>query len=72
MARLKRVSRRVVWVNPLRASPGYEPVARGMAAALPFVDDFVDGHSLASLEALVAIIAGEGDRRRSADQSVAR
>jgi uncharacterized protein with von Willebrand factor type A (vWA) domain len=43
-----------------------------MAAALPFVDDFVDGHSLASLEALVAIIAGEGDRRRSADQSVAR
>jgi uncharacterized protein with von Willebrand factor type A (vWA) domain len=66
MARLRRVARRIVWVNPLRASPGYEPVARGMAAALPFVDDFVDGHSLAALEALVAVVAGDTDRRRPA------
>jgi uncharacterized protein with von Willebrand factor type A (vWA) domain len=58
MERLGRVAHRVVWVNPLRASPGYEPIARGMAAALPFVDDFVDGHSLASLEALVDVVAG--------------
>ena len=58
MARLSRVARRIVWVNPLRATPGYAPVARGMAAALPFVDDFVDGHSLASLEALVDVVAG--------------
>ena len=65
MARLHRVARRVVWVNPLRASPGYEPVARGMAAALPFVDDFVDGHSLASLEALIAVVAGDRERQRS-------
>jgi uncharacterized protein with von Willebrand factor type A (vWA) domain len=64
MGRLRRVARRVVWVNPLRASPGYQPVARGMAAALPFVDDFVDGHSLASLEALVAVVAGERGRRQ--------
>jgi len=57
MARLGRLAHRVVWVNPLRASPGYEPLARGMAAALPYVDDFVDGHSIASLEELAAIVA---------------
>jgi hypothetical protein len=65
MGRLARVARRIVWVNPLRASPGYEPVARGMAAALPFVDEFVDGHTLASLEELVGVIAGESDRLHS-------
>jgi len=59
MARLRRVAHRVVWANPLRATPGYEPLARGMAAALPYVDDFVDGHSLASLERLVELLAGE-------------
>jgi uncharacterized protein with von Willebrand factor type A (vWA) domain len=59
MQRLRRVAHRIVWVNPLRASAGYEPLARGMAAALPYVDDFVDGHSIASLEALVEVIAGE-------------
>jgi len=54
MARLRRVAHRVVWVNPLKATEGYEPLARGMAAALPYVDDFVEGHSLAALEALAA------------------
>ena len=57
MARLSRVAHRVVWVNPLRASPGYEPIARGMAAALPYVDDFVDGHSFDALEDLAAVLA---------------
>jgi uncharacterized protein with von Willebrand factor type A (vWA) domain len=52
MARLARVAHRIVWVNPLKASPGYEPLAAGMAAALPYVDDFVEGHSLGSLESL--------------------
>lgn len=56
MARLRRVVHRLVWVNPLKASPGYAPLARGMAAALPHVDDFVEGHSLASLEALARIV----------------
>jgi uncharacterized protein with von Willebrand factor type A (vWA) domain len=60
MARLQRVSHRVVWVNPLKAAPGYAPLARGMAAALPYVDDFVEGHSLASLEQLAAVVAGSG------------
>ena len=57
MARLARVAFRIVWVNPLKASEGYEPLARGMAAALPHVDRFVEGHSLASLDDLVEVIA---------------
>jgi uncharacterized protein with von Willebrand factor type A (vWA) domain len=57
MRRLHRVAHRVVWVNPLKASPEYEPLARGMAAALPYVDDFVEGHSMASLEELAEVVA---------------
>lgn len=57
MARLSRRAHRVVWVNPLRASDGYEPAAAGMAAALPHVDDFVDGHSLAALQDLIELVA---------------
>jgi uncharacterized protein len=57
VARLHRVAHRVVWVNPLKATPGYAPLARGMAAALPHVDEFVEGHSVASLEALAEVIA---------------
>jgi uncharacterized protein len=56
MARLRRVARRIVWVNPLKASEGYAPLARGMAAALPYVDDFVEGHSLTALEDLAAVV----------------
>jgi hypothetical protein len=54
MARLSRLAYRVVWLNPLLENPAYEPLARGMKAALPFVDDFRSGHNLASLEALAA------------------
>lgn len=60
MARLARVARRVVWVNPLKASPGYAPLARGMASALPYVDQFVEGHSVSSLEHLAELIGGRG------------
>lgn len=56
MQRLGRVAHRVVWVNPLKVSPGYAPLARGMAAALPHVDDFVEGHSLEALEHLARVI----------------
>jgi uncharacterized protein with von Willebrand factor type A (vWA) domain len=52
MARLSRLAHRVVWLNPLQESPEYEPLARGMAAALPYVDVFASGHNLASLEEL--------------------
>ena len=52
MARLRRLVHRIVWVNPLKGSPRYEPLARGMAAALPSVDVFLPGHNLESLEEL--------------------
>ena len=57
MARLSRLAHRVVWLNPLQEDPAYEPLARGMKAALPYVDLFASGHSLASLEELGAALA---------------
>jgi uncharacterized protein with von Willebrand factor type A (vWA) domain len=63
MARLRRVAHRIVWVNPLKASPGYAPLARGMAAALPYVDEFVEGHSLAALEQVAELVAGRRGKR---------
>ena len=57
MQRLQRVAYRTVWVNPLKASPGYAPLAAGMAAALPYVDEFVEGHSLDSLQKLAEVIS---------------
>jgi parallel beta-helix repeat protein len=57
MRRLQRLAHRVVWLNPLKASPEYEPLARGMAAALPYVDVFATGHNLTSLEAIADVIA---------------
>jgi hypothetical protein len=57
MSRLARVAYKIVWVNPLKASPGYAPLAQGMAAALPYVDDFVEGHTLAALEELTEVIS---------------
>lgn len=57
MARLGRLAHRLVWVNPLKGSPRYQPLARGMAAALPHVDSFVAGHNLQSLEALCEVLA---------------
>jgi len=56
MARLHKVAHRVVWVNPLKVTPGYAPLAKGMAAALPFVDEFLEGHSLGSLETLAEVV----------------
>ncbi len=52
MARLQRSCHRLIWLNPLLGSPDYQPLTRGMQAALPFVDDFLPVHNLASLEAL--------------------
>ena len=56
MARLRRLAHRVVWVNPLKGSPRYEPLARGMSAALPSVDVFLSGHNLESLETLGSVL----------------
>ena len=56
MRRLQRLAYRVVWVNPRAASPAYEPLVAGMSAALPHVDVFVSGHSLAALDEVVTAI----------------
>jgi uncharacterized protein with von Willebrand factor type A (vWA) domain len=50
MARLARLAHRVVWLNPHKRDPRYEPLARGMHAALPSIDVFAAGDSLAALE----------------------
>lgn len=63
-ARLHRHAHRVVWANPHKAQPGYEPLTAGMAAALPHVDDFVEGHSLAAFECLAGMLS-TGDTRRA-------
>jgi uncharacterized protein with von Willebrand factor type A (vWA) domain len=57
MARLHRAAYAVVWVNPVKGSPDYQPLAAGMRAALPHIDRFVPGHNLASLEALGGLLA---------------
>ena len=65
MARLARQAYAVVWVNPLKGNPEYQPLAGGMRAALPFVDRFLPGHNLRSLEELGAVLAGI-ERRHAA------
>ncbi|HET6531478.1 MAG TPA: VWA domain-containing protein [Actinoplanes sp.] len=57
MARLHRLAHRVVWVNPHRGKPGFAPLAAGLVAALPHVDDFVSGHSLAAYEELAIVLS---------------
>ena len=56
MSRLSRISHQIIWMNPLKVSPGYEPLAQGMAAALPFIDQFIEGHSLESLNELAELL----------------
>jgi uncharacterized protein len=56
LARLRRCAHRVVWLNPLAADPRYEPLTRGMQAALPHLDRLLAGNSIASLEALADLM----------------
>jgi len=65
MARLARAAYAVVWVNPLKGNPDYQPLAGGMRAALPYIDRFLSGHNLRSLEELAAVLAGI-ERRHAA------
>jgi uncharacterized protein len=65
MARLARQAYTVVWMNPLKGHPKYEPLAAGMRAALPHVDRFLPGHNLASLERLGEVLMGI-ERRHAA------
>jgi uncharacterized protein with von Willebrand factor type A (vWA) domain len=58
MQRLRRLAHRIVWVNPRKASRDFAPLAGGMAAALPFCDAFLSGHSLGAMSAVAEAIAG--------------
>jgi uncharacterized protein len=53
---LRRLAHRVVWVNPHVGKDGYAPVQGGIVAALPFLDDLLAGHSLATLERLLEVV----------------
>ena len=57
MERMHRLAHRVVWVNPHKGVPGFQPIQVGMVTALPHVDDFVAGHSLAAFEEVLGVIA---------------
>lgn len=57
MARMRRIAHRVIWVNPHRGKVGYEPLQGGVVAALPYCDDFLAGHSLATFAELTEAIA---------------
>ena len=71
MERLSRLAYRIVWVNPRAAAAGFAPRAGGMAAALPYCDALVSGHSLAALDEVVEAIGGEARRRRGAPAAAA-
>jgi uncharacterized protein len=64
VARLSRLSHRLIWANPRAGHEGFTPTAAGMAAALPHCDQLVEGHSLAALERLARVVAGATERQR--------
>jgi uncharacterized protein with von Willebrand factor type A (vWA) domain len=57
IAHLQRMSFRLVWLNPLLGLPGYRPLTRGMAAALPYIDDFLPANNLDSLRTLAGLLS---------------
>ncbi len=63
IARLQRSCYRLMWVNPLLGSRGYEPLARGMQTSLPYIDDFLPARNLVSLERLADHILSTSGRR---------
>lgn len=68
VARLQRTCYRLIWLNPLLGSQRYEPLTRGLQTALPYVDDFLPVHNLASLEELaehLAQLKGQRERQRT-------
>ncbi|HQX63699.1 MAG TPA: VWA domain-containing protein, partial [Thermomicrobiales bacterium] len=63
MMRLQRSCYRMIWLNPLLGSPRYQPLTRGMQAALPYIDDFLPVHNLESLELLAEHLSNIGEYR---------
>ena len=68
-ARLRRNCHRLVWLNPLAGTAGYQPLAAGMRAAFPYIDDFLAAGTVASLERLGEVLAGAraADVRRGSE-----
>ena len=62
LGRLRRMAHRLIWLNPLKGTEGYQPITRGMATALPLVDDFLAAHSIDALDELGRLL-GSLDRR---------
>jgi hypothetical protein len=71
IARLQRSSRRLIWLNPLLGSPDYQPLTRGIQAALPHIDDFLPVHNLDSLQALARHLGTLDEHRPERRQAVA-
>jgi len=65
LVHLRRSAYRLIWLNPLLGSEGYEPLTRGMAAAVPLCDDFLAAHNLQALEDLGRLLAGLDGRKRN-------
>jgi uncharacterized protein with von Willebrand factor type A (vWA) domain len=61
MQRLRRLAHRIVWVNPRKAARDFVPLVGGMAAALPYCDAFVSGHSVAALHEVASAVAMDDD-----------
>jgi uncharacterized protein with von Willebrand factor type A (vWA) domain len=62
LVHLRRSAHRLIWMNPLLGSEGYEPLTRGMAAALPYCDDFIAAHNLQALDDLGRLLSSLGSR----------
>jgi uncharacterized protein with von Willebrand factor type A (vWA) domain len=66
IARLQRSCHRLIWLNPLLGTAGYEPLTRGLQAALPYVDDFLPARTLTNLADLAIhlnTLSGRSERR---------
>jgi len=68
-ARLQRSCHRLIWLNPLASAPGYQPLAAGMSAALPYIDDFVPAGTIASLQRLGVLLSNASTRREAERRS---
>ena len=71
-ARLRRNCHRLVWLNPLAGAADYRPLAAGMAAAYPYIDDFLPANDLASLERLGELLTQDASRRRTSHRCARR
>jgi uncharacterized protein with von Willebrand factor type A (vWA) domain len=68
MSRLQLSSQRLIWLNPLLGSENYEPLTRGIQAALPYIDDFLPVHNLSSLEQLGHLLERLGEHKPTRHQ----